>query len=137
MKRLFCFLLILVWLPGLSGCARTSPSESVPDSESVTLEWYINFSWYNTPWGESAVSKAVTEATGSEIHFVTPGGTESVTLDALIAGDKLPDLITLGWWEPQFQEMIDSGLVYALNELADEYDPYFWGLLLAANLAPG
>ena len=126
MKRLCCFLLILVWLPGLSGCAGTSPSESVPDSESVTLEWYINFSWYNTPWGENAVSKAVTEATGSEIHFVAPGGTESVTLDALIAGDKLPDMITLGWWEPQFQEMIDSGLVYALNELADEYDPYFW-----------
>ena len=126
MKRLFCFLMILVWLPGLAGCAGIAPSVSVTETESVTLEWYINFSWYNTPWGENAVSKAVTEAAGSEIHFVTPGGTESVTLDALIAGDKLPDMITLGWWEPQFQEMIDSGLVYALNELADEYDPYFW-----------
>ena len=36
------------------------------------------------------------------------------------------DLITLGWWEPQVSEMTENGMVYALNELADSYDPYFW-----------
>jgi len=44
----------------------------------------------------------------------------------MIAGDALPDLITLGWWEGQIPMMIDADLLYSLDELADKYDPYFW-----------
>ena len=44
----------------------------------------------------------------------------------MIASDTLPDILTLGWWEGQIPEMIDSDMVYALNELADQYDPYFF-----------
>ncbi len=94
--------------------------------EKVTFDWYINYSWYNTSWGENAVSKAITDATGVNIRFITPQGTEEEKLNALIASGSLPDLITLGWWEPQMNEMIQGQMVYALNELADAYDPYFW-----------
>lgn len=94
--------------------------------EEITLDWYINYSWYVTPWGENLVSKTITEETGVNINFVTPIGNETEKLNALIASDTLPDLITLGYWEPQVEEIIAKDMVYALNELADEYDPYFW-----------
>lgn len=114
------FLVVLL----LAGCAQARPAESA-SGETVQLQWYVNFSWYNTPWGENAVSRVVTQDTGVDISFVSPDGSESETLDALIAGDKLPDLITLGWWETQLNEIIDKGMVYPLNELAEQYDSYF------------
>ena len=65
--------------------------------EQVTLDWYVNYSWYATPWGENAVSKKITEETGVNINFITPIGNETEKLNALIASDSLPDLITLGY----------------------------------------
>lgn len=94
--------------------------------EEITLDWYVNYSWFATPWGENLVSKTITEETGVHINFITPIGNEVEKLNSLIASDSLPDLITLGYWEPQIDEMIHKDMVYALNELADEYDPYFW-----------
>lgn len=129
MKRLFAMLLCSALLLGASGCGGgMSPDPSRPAGESgrVELKWYINFSWYNTPWGGNAVSDAITEKAGVDITFVSPAGSETETPDALIAGNNLPDLVTLGWWEDQLSAIIDKSMVYALNELADEYDPYFW-----------
>ena len=77
--------------------------------DPVTLDWYINYSWFSTPWGENLVSQTITEETGVDIHFITPLGNESEKLNALIASDSLPDLITLGWWEPQVSEMTENG----------------------------
>lgn len=94
--------------------------------EKIALDWYVNYSWFTTPWGENLVSKSITEQTGVDINFITPMGNETEKLNALIASDSLPDIITIGWWEPQVMEMIDGDMIYALNELADEYDPYFW-----------
>lgn len=94
--------------------------------EPVTLNWYINYSWFTTTWGENLVSKAITDETGVNINFIKPSGNEREKLNALIASDSLPDLITLGWWEPEISEMIQKNMVYALNELADRYDVYFW-----------
>lgn len=95
-------------------------------NEPVTLNWYVNYSWFASPWGENLVTKTITEETGVDINFITPNGTETEKLNALIASNSLPDLITIGWWEPQVTEMILGDKVYALNELADQYDPYFW-----------
>lgn len=47
----------------------------------------------------------------------------------MIASDSLPDLITLGWWEPEISEMINDKKVYALDKLADEYDTYFYNVV--------
>lgn len=94
--------------------------------EDITLDWYINYSWFATKWGENVVSTAITEETGVSVNFITPMGNEVEKLNALIAMDALPDLITLGYWEPQLDDMIGGDMVYALNELADQYDAYFW-----------
>lgn len=102
------------------------PGWQLHADDEVTLDWYVNYTWYTTPWGDNVVSKAITEETGININFITPIGSETEKFNALIASDSLPDIITIGWWENQVDEMIDKGMVYALNELADEYDPYFW-----------
>lgn len=103
-----------------------SPMWEVYSGDEVTLDWYVNFSWYTSPWGENLVSKTITEETGVNINFITPLGNEEEKFNALISSDTLPDIITLGWWENQVDEMISKGMVYPLNELADKYDTYFW-----------
>ena len=86
----------------------------------------MNFSWYTTPWGGNAVSKEITKETGVKLNFITPMGNEEEKFNALMSSGSLPDIITIGWWEPQVDSMIDQGMVYPLNELANQYDTYFW-----------
>lgn len=102
------------------------PSWQQYAEEEITFDWYVNFSWYTTPWGENLVSRTITEETGVNVRFIAPTGNGKEKLNALMASDTLPDIITLGWWENQINEMIDGDMVYALNELADSYDAYFW-----------
>lgn len=128
--KLYTVILLGIMLMGtLAGC-ESKDSEEIQENETAqtieTFDWYINFSWYKTPWGENIVSKAITEKTGVNINFITPKGNASEKFDALISSNTLPDIITLGWWERQLDEMIDKKMVYALNELADQYDAYFW-----------
>ncbi|MDF2800442.1 MAG: extracellular solute-binding protein family 1 [Anaerocolumna sp.] len=109
----------------------TEAAEVVPGwqqhkDDKVTLTWYINFSWFTTPWGENLISKTITEETGVNIEFVVPAGSEAEKLNSLIASDTLPDLVTIGWYEPQYKDIIGDGMVYALDELATEYDPYWF-----------
>ena len=83
------------------------------EDEVVTLTWYINYSWFDSEWGDNIVSRKITEATGVEIEFIVPKGTESEKLDSMINTDTLPDLVTLGWWDTENQEMIRQDQVYA------------------------
>ena len=100
--------------------------ETYAKEDPVTLDWYVNYSWFHMGWGKNLVSQKITEDTGVSVNFITPLGNEDEKLNALIASDSLPDLITLGWWEPQVNEMIQKDMVYALNDLADKYDMYFY-----------
>ena len=110
-----------------SGCGKQEQAVAGRgDTTPVTLDWYVNYSWFVTNWGESLVSRTITEETGVSVNFITPRGNEEEKLNALISSDSLPDLITLGWWEPQVTEMIDRDMVYPLNELADSYDMLFY-----------
>lgn len=129
---------LIIWiLIILTGCSSkekndTDKAEEVTPvwkkyaQEPITFDWYINYSWYTTPWGQNAVSRAITDETGVSIKFVVPTGSEVQKLGAMIASDTLPDFITVGWWESQVQTMVDQDMVYALNLLADQYDPYFY-----------
>lgn len=120
-------LLIIIFL--ICACGKKEDTEYLgkeSGDEPVTLDWYINYTWYATPWGGNVVSDKITEETGVNINFITPMGSAEEKFNALISSDSLPDIITLGWWENQVDEMISKDMVYALNELADKYDAYFW-----------
>ena len=126
-KSRICIVAITLCMAVFSGCGRqdtTAADES--EVTPVTLDWYVNYSWFVTGWGENLVSRMITEETGVSVNFITPRGNEEEKLNALISSDSLPDLITLGWWEPQVAEMIDKDMVYPLNELADSYDMLFY-----------
>jgi putative aldouronate transport system substrate-binding protein len=102
------------------------PGWQTNKDDKVKLTWYINFSWFTTPWGENLISKTITEETGCDIEFIVPAGNEAEKLNSLIASDSLPDLVTLGWYEGQVAQIIEDGMVYALDELATQYDPYWF-----------
>ncbi|NLW79685.1 MAG: extracellular solute-binding protein [Ruminococcaceae bacterium] len=113
---------------GQPGATSNAPAPGWKQNagEAVTLSWYINFSWFTSTWNDSLVAKTITDETGVSLDFVTPSGNEWEKLAAMMDSGTLPDLITLGYWEPQIHQMMTEGLVYPLNELADQYDPYFW-----------
>jgi putative aldouronate transport system substrate-binding protein len=140
MKKAVLLAVVVIWAMA-SGCSgeRRTPSANLSGTENqpgwklnaskpVQFDWYINFSWFPRQWGQSAVSKYITQQTGVDIRFIVPVGNEAERLNAMIAGDSLPDFITLGWWESQVGMMIDAGMVEPLNKLAEQYDPYFFNV---------
>ena len=140
-RRMIAVGMCLLMFGSILGCAGTNENKVTEQTQSsetigwkkyaaeqnpVTLNWYINYSWFPMDWGKNMVSKQITKDTGVNINFVTPAGNQEETINALVASDSLPDIVTLGWWEPQINDMIKNKMVYALNELADQYDPYFY-----------
>jgi putative aldouronate transport system substrate-binding protein len=111
-----------------------SPGWKLNAATPVTFDWYINFSWFSRQWGQSKVSKYITEKTGVNIRFIVPAGNEAERLNAMIAGDSLPDIITLGYYESQVNMMIEVGMVEPLNKLAEQYDMYFFKVANAERL---
>lgn len=124
-RSIFAALLLLVLLIGTS-CGLAEDDEDSRKEKPVTFEWYVNFSWFTGHWGTNMVSQAITDKTGVSIDFVVPSGNESEKLSSMMNAGSLPDIITLGSWEPQVSEMIENNMVYALNELADCYDVAFY-----------
>ncbi|WP_058486415.1 extracellular solute-binding protein [Defluviitalea phaphyphila] len=159
-KRTGIFVMIIIMITSLlSGCGKTTEetisnensnmesqdesnkemvSADTPgwkeDTSPITFDWYLNFSWFANQWGGDETSKYITEKTGVNINFIVPAGNEAEKLNTMIVSDTLPDFITLGWWESQVDTMIEGGLVYPLNELADKYDPYFYTVADPARL---
>lgn len=106
-----------------------TPGWKLNADKPIEFDWYINFSWFARHWGDSKVSKYITQKTGVDINFIVPAGNEAEKLNTMIAGDALPDILTIGWYEGQVPMLIDSDLVWALDELADQYDPYFFQIV--------
>jgi putative aldouronate transport system substrate-binding protein len=130
-KQFYVLFLLIATALGVTACGskgavKKKTEETKKTVENVDLSWYINFSWFNSGWGNNMVSKEITKKTGCNINFVVPTGDPNEKLDSMISSESLPDLITLGWWEPEISQMISEGDVYALDELADQYDPYFY-----------
>ncbi|PRA07728.1 ABC transporter substrate-binding protein [Paenibacillus sp. MYb63] len=96
------------------------------DTTPVNLTWFVGAEWYGHTWGESLTSKYVTQKTGVNIEFEVPTGEPSEMLSRMLTTGSLPDLITIGSWESAVNKLRESNLIYALDELANQYDPYFY-----------
>ncbi len=95
------------------------------DTSPITLDWYVNETWFSNPEGNLA-HELIKEQTGVNINFIVPVGDAKQKLNTMIASNSLPDIVTLGWYEQQVPQLSTDDYVYALSDLADEYDPYFW-----------
>ncbi|WP_339233840.1 extracellular solute-binding protein [Paenibacillus sp. FSL R5-0517] len=96
------------------------------DTTPVNLTWFVGAEWYGHTWGESLTSKYVTQKTGVNIEFEVLTGEPNERLSRMLTTDHLPDLITIGSWESAVIKLRESHLIYALDELANQYDPYFF-----------
>lgn len=95
------------------------------ETTPITFDWYINFSWFTTKWGNNLVSKYVTDKTGVSLNLITPSGDEGEKLNSMIETGKLPDFITLSASDGGYEKLIQSGLVLPLDTLSEKYDVYF------------
>lgn len=96
------------------------------DTDPITLDWYVNYSWYESKWDTGEFSQYIEETTGVKLNLISPSGNEAEKMNTMIAGDTLPDIITVEAGDPVVQQMISAGMLYPLNDLADKYDPYFY-----------
>ncbi|MEK4516820.1 extracellular solute-binding protein [Paenibacillus sp. FSL H8-0122] len=96
------------------------------DTSPVDLTWFVGANWYAHTWGESLASKYVTEKTGVNVKLEVPSGEANEQVTLMMTSGKLPDLISMGSWETAVKKLWEGDHVYALNELADKYDPYFF-----------
>lgn len=96
------------------------------DTSPIDLTWFVGANWYAHTWGESLASKYVTEKTGVNVKLEVPSGEANEQITLMMTSGKLPDLISMGSWETAVKKLWEGDHVYALNELADQYDPYFY-----------
>lgn len=124
-------------IPAESSQIKPSPDEPAwkLDTTPITFDWYINFDWFTSKWGGNVVSDYITKKTGVSLNFIVPAGDASEKLNTMMAARSLPDFITLAWYEDAVQKMVNGEMVLPLNELADQYDPYFFKVADSAKLS--
>jgi putative aldouronate transport system substrate-binding protein len=115
----------------LSSCAGGG-RESRADSARVPTEitWFVNEGWFTREWDSlRPVDRVIEEETGVRVRFFNSAGGSSDTarLDAMMAANDLPDVISLGWWYPQFQQLMATGVLLPLNEAMPIKAPGLWG----------
>ncbi len=92
------------------------------DTSPVTLDYYANFSWFSLDWTDST-AKRVTEKTGVDLNFTKPVVDDGQKLNMMIAGDQLPDIMTVDRNDAALQTMIDAGMLWSFEDLIDQYAP--------------
>ncbi|MGN0242179.1 MAG: extracellular solute-binding protein [Candidatus Weimeria sp.] len=129
MKRVFSSALLAVFLlVSVTGAIKSfnSTSDSGQKEKTVTLTWYVNFSWFKADWGRNLVSKTITEKTGVNVKFISPVSDDDTQLNTMIESASLSDLVTLDHSDSACNEMIRNGDVYSYTDLADQYAPEFY-----------
>jgi len=112
MKKILIILIVI----NLFACSSTSEPE-----KTTELTWYVNFSWYQDDFNDSLVSQVIEEKFNVDLKIVSPSGDASRKLESMVNQDKLADIMTLQWWNPQITKMIENQMIYPLNQLAEKY----------------
>lgn len=98
--------------------------EYIDDSEDLTIKWYVDVSSWVIPTGKDAVSKKIKEVTGIDVQFETPVADDGQKLSTMIAGDELPDVISVPTSSTRIiSSLAKQGYVYDINTLAQKWAP--------------
>ncbi|GLX67237.1 extracellular solute-binding protein [Paenibacillus glycanilyticus] len=92
------------------------------DTSPITLDAYLNFSWFANNWTDSA-AKEITKETGVSVKISKPVNDDDQKLNLMITSDKLPDIIMADKNSPAWNLMVEKGMLYSLDELAAQYAP--------------
>ena len=143
MKKYLSFiLLLLISVLTLAGCKNDIfnfddyeypdyPKASSDDSidswtqwdkndDILDVSWFIDNSNYYLPNENSLVVKRILEKTGIRVHFRKATTNDGTELSTMIAGNDLPDIISL---TSGMFELIDDGIIFPINGLADRWAP--------------
>ncbi len=135
---------ILLLIPAFGvfagGQAEEEAAEIVTDGEGPSWSWdtspieighYMHEGWYSKRWNPDTNirDEVIEESTGVSLDISVPTGDAAERLNTMIAGDNLPDFVTLGWWFEQVRQMEVGNMLYPLNELIDDYAPDFWDII--------
>lgn len=101
---------------------QNSPAWEKDKDRASKLTWYVNADWWNTTYGDDPVTKKMKEDLNLDITFQTGDDTK---LNGLFGSGQLPDLITVFDSQSQVAKKADTWAL-PLNDLADQYDPYFY-----------
>lgn len=92
------------------------------DTSPIELGYYANFSWFSLDWND-AMAERVTAKTGVDLNFMKPVVDDGQKLNMMIAGNQLPDILTLDKNDAALKKMAEAGMLWSLDELIDQYAP--------------
>ena len=92
------------------------------DTSPIELGYYANFSWFSLDWND-ATAERVTAKTGVDLNFMKPVGDDGQKLNMMIAGNQLPDILTLDKNDAALKKMAEAGMLWSLDDLIDQYAP--------------
>lgn len=89
-----------------------------PDDEDVSIDWWVDA----TSWDFYQTASLIYKRTGVNINFTTALNADGTELSTMIAGNRLPDIITITDYSTRVQ-LAEEGYVYSISKLADYYAP--------------
>ncbi len=94
------------------------------DPSHITIDWYVDYSSFNWAGNEaSIVSDMIEEKTGVKINFMKPVTDDGTMLNTLIAGNKLPDVITVLSNGAERVQLAEEQYIFPINELSKRWAP--------------
>lgn len=88
-----------------------------PEDEDVEVTWFMDYTF-----SDQFVADLIYRRTGVKIKFINALNSTHDELNTMIAGNKLPDIVSVDNKALQIQ-LCEEGYVYAINELAKAYAP--------------
>lgn len=106
-----------------SACMAEAAGKSwQKDTSPVTLELFMNASWWSDVWDTPTAARMTAES-GVTLNVTTPVADDNQRLILMINNGELPDMICTEVGNPCNEMLIDSGLVWDIDELVDTYAP--------------
>lgn len=99
--------------------------ERYDNGEIVELDWYVNASTFRYSGQGTKVTDIILEKTGCKINFETPVKDDGDKLATMIAGNKLPSIVTLNVSDLTRINLAEEGYMYSVTDMAERWAPNF------------
>ncbi|MEZ0537364.1 extracellular solute-binding protein [Caldicellulosiruptoraceae bacterium PP1] len=89
------------------------------------LDWFVNYGWYNVKWDSehTMMHNLIKQKTGIDLKIMTPATDSNDKINAMIAADDLPDMISGAAGSAPLENLKSSNKVWDLTELIRKYCP--------------
>ena len=99
--------------------------ERYDDGEIVELDWYVNASTFRYAGQGTRVTDVILEKTGCKINFDIPVKDDGDKMATMIAGNKLPDIVTTTVSDLTRISLAEEGYTYSITDMAAKWAPNF------------